>query len=218
MRYREMLLSKGFSETKQKHGRFFRQTTKQTAFIINFEDDDEECITVLYGFASTACMAGDEEWFSNYGSDSDTCQVRNILCVWDDESESNASKTILEFYDKYKGHSKDEILAVKKERQKAFLDHFARALKPLGFKKKGTKWTKEICRGKALSFEAQKSAFSDQYYFNVSIHAVSDFYARQSYERVVMFGRDIYNWQLMTEEQIENLIQYAIKTNIEPKL
>ena len=71
---------------------------------------------------------------------------------------------------------------------------------------------------RALTFEAQKSAFSDQYYFNVTVHGVSSLYATLSYERVVVDGSDIYNWQLMTAEQIDNLIQYAIKNYIEPKI
>ena len=68
MKYREILFLNGFSEAKQKDGHFFRQATEQTAFVVNFEDDEESCITILYGFASTAYMAGDEEWFVNHGS------------------------------------------------------------------------------------------------------------------------------------------------------
>ena len=218
MQYREMLFDESFVEAKQKTGHFFRQATEQTAFVINLEDDEENCITILYGFASTAYMAGDEEWFANHGSDMDDCQVRNILSVWDDTSETNAKTSILNFYEQYKNYAKEDILAVKKERQKEFLAHFARALKPLGFKKKGTKWTRELGNGKALTFDAQKSAFSDQYYFNVTVHETSNLYATHSYERVVMYGSDIYNWQLMTQDQIENLIQYALKNYIEPKL
>ena len=218
MQYREMMFEKGFSEAKQKTGHFFRQATEQTAFVINLEDDEESCITILYGFSSTAYMAGDEEWFVNYGSDMDDCQVRNMLCIWDTESEADAKTIISNFYEQYKNHVKEEILAVKKERQKEFLAHFARALKPLGFKKKGTKWTRELGNGRALTFDAQKSAFSDQYYFNVTVHEVSNLYATHSYERVVMYGSGIYNWQLMTQDQIENLIQYALKNYIEPKL
>lgn len=217
IKYSEILFSNGFSEAKQKAGHFFRQATESTAFVVNFEDDEESRITILYGFASTAYM-GDEEWFVNHGSDIDDCQVRNILCVWDEESEINARTSISDFYKQYKDHSKEKILAVKKERQKEFLSHFARALKPLGFKKKGTKWTRTLDNGRALTFDAQKSAFSDQYYFNVTVHEVSNLYARHSYERVVMYDSDIYNWQLMTAEQIEHLIQYALKNYIEPKI
>ena len=218
MKYREILFLNGFSEAKQKDGHFFRQATEQTALVVNFEDDEESCITILYGFASTAYMAGDEEWFANHGSDMDDCQVRNILSVWDDASETNARTSISDFYEQYKNHTKEEILAVKKERQKEFLAHFARALKPLGFKKKGTKWTRALDNRRALTFDAQKSAFSDQYYFNVIVHEASNLYATHSYERVVMDGSGIYNWQLMTVEQIDNLIQYALRNYIEPKI
>ena len=218
MKYREILFSNGFSEAKQKDGHFFRQATEQTALVVNFEDDEESCITILYGFASTAYMAGDEEWFANHGSYIEDCQVRNILCVWDEESEINAKISISNFYEQYKDHSKEEILAVKKERQKEFLSHFARALKPLGFKKKGTKWTRALDNSRALTFDAQKSSFSDQYYFNVTVHEISNLYAIYSYERVVMYGSGIYNWQLMTVEQIDDLIQYALRNYIEPKI
>ena len=217
MQYRDKLLAAGFSEAKQHYGHFFRQATEKTAFVINL-DDEEYGVSVMYGFASTAFMAGDEEWFANNGSDNDSCQVRNILSVCDERDEPNAAEIISAFYMQYKGYSKDEILALKKERQKAFLDHFTPALKPLGFRKKGAKWSKDLCNGTALSFEAQKSAYSDEYYFNVSVHDISDFYARQSYERVVVHDSQIYNWQLMTDEQIENLIQYALTKYVTPKI
>ena len=217
IKYSEILFSNGFSEAKQKEGRFFLRTMDKTAFVVNLEDDEEGCMTILYGFASTTYM-GDEEWFVNHSSDIDDCQVRNILCISDKESEINARTTISDFYEQYKDYSKEEILAVKKERQKEFLSHFARALKQLAFKKKGTKWTRILDNGRALTFDAQKSAFSDQYYFNVTVHEASNLYATHSYERVVMYGSGIYNWQLMTQDQIENLIQYALKNYIEPKL
>ena len=217
MQYRDKLLSAGVSEAKQHYGHFFRQATEKTVFVINL-DDEERGVSVMYGFASTAFMAGDEEWFANNGSDNDSCQVRNIFSVCDVKDETNAAEIISAFYMQYKDYSKDEIFALKKTRQKAFLDHFTPVLKPLGFKKKGTRWTKDLCNGTALSFEAQKSAYSDEYYFNVSVHDVSDFYARQSYERVVVHDSQIYNWQLMSENQIENLIQYTLTKYIKPKI
>lgn len=217
MRYRDRLLKNGFLEADQRIGHFYLEGTEKTAFVINLYDE-EYGVTVLYGFASTAYMAGDEDWLTHYGSDDTSCQVRNILFVCDENSEIFANEMISMFYNQYKDYPKDDILKLKKERQKVFLDHFSHALKPLGFKKKNTKWTKDLHNGTALSFEAQKSAFSDQYYFNVVVHKVSDFYAQQSFERVVMYKSDIYNWQLMTEEQIANLIQHSLTKYIIPKI
>ena len=217
IQYREQLLKSGFSEAVKKSGHFYLQATGLTAFIINLEDE-EYGITVLYGFASTAYMTGDEHWLSDYGSENDTCPLRNILFIYDESSGIRARETVSSFYRQYKSFSKDEILALKKERQKAFLDRFARALKPLGFKRKGTEWTRDQGNGTILSFEAQKSAFSDQYYFNVVIHDPTDRSAWQNYKRVEFAGKSIHNWQLMTDEQIENLIQYTLTNYIVPKI
>ncbi|MBR0198918.1 MAG: DUF4304 domain-containing protein [Oscillospiraceae bacterium] len=211
--YRERLLQSGFSEAQRRPGHFFQRSANQTAFVVNLYD--EECgVTVLYGFASVAQMAGDEDWFSSFGWDDTECHLRNILFIHDENSELLADEKIGGFYAQYKDCSKDEILRLKKERQKLFLDHFKLALKPLGFKKKNTRWTKDLGNGRALSFEAQKSAWSDQYYFNVIVHKSSDLYARESFRRVVMSGRDLYNWQLMTEQQIQDLIQFTLQNYI----
>ena len=214
MQYRSALLSRGFSEAKQYCGKFLLPTTENAAFVVNL-DDEEYGVNIVYGFASTA---GNPSWFADHGVDNETCQVRNVTFIHDDQSEEQASREISDFYRQYQMLSKDDILALKKERQKAFLGYFARAFKPLGFKKKGAKWTKALGNGRSLSFEAQKSAYSDQYYFNVSIHADEDFYKRDCYERVVMNKSDIYNWQLMSEAQIENLIRFTLKTYIHPKI
>ena len=48
IKYSEILSLNGFSEAKQKDGRFFIRTMEQTAFIVNFEDDEEGCMTILY--------------------------------------------------------------------------------------------------------------------------------------------------------------------------
>ena len=137
MEYREMLFSKGFSEAKQEYGRFFRQATEQTAFVVNCEEDDESFVTIMYGFASTAYMAGDEAWFSNHGSDNKDCQVRNILCVWDSESETDAKKRISDFYEQYKNYTKDEILSVKKRDKNCFSTIFLAPSSRLVLRKMG---------------------------------------------------------------------------------
>ncbi len=217
MHYRDKLLKNGFIEADRRIGHFYLEGTEKTAFVINLYDD-EYGVKVLYGFASTAYMTGDEDWLTHYGKDDTSCQVRNILFIDDENSEILANEMISMFYIQYKDYSKDEILELKKERQKLFLDHFSHALKPLGFKKKNTRWTKDLYNGTALSFEAQKSAFSDEYYFNVIVHKISDFYAQQSFERVVMNKSNIYNWQLMNEEQIANLIQHSLTKYIIPKI
>ena len=214
--YKEELLANGFLEAKKKDGHFYRQATSQTAFVINLKNN-EFSISVLYGFASTACMLGDTDYFPNYGSDEDSCHIRKIVSVTK-EKEETVRQEITEFYDKYKLFEKDEILALKKEHQKDFLNNFAKALKPLGFKKKGAKWSKELENGYFLFFDAQKSAFSDEYYFNVSIKLLNENGVGCFYTRVVMCEQNIYNWQLMSEKQIEKLVNYTLGNYILPIL
>ena len=116
-RYRERLLQSGFSEAQRRPGHFFQRSANQTAFVVNLYD--EECgVTVLYGFASVAQMAGDEDWFSSFGWDDTECHLRNVLLIHDENSEHLADEKIRGFYAQYKGCSKDEILRLKKERQK----------------------------------------------------------------------------------------------------
>lgn len=214
IQYRSLLLKRGFSEAKRKEGRFYIITNDKVAFVVNLSHDNCS-VDILYGFTSTSFM-GDEEWFFNDGIDSDSCQVRNIISICSDEDQITAAKTVEAFYNLYKYCNKDGIIDIKKERQKQFLSKIAAVFKPLGFKKKGSKWTRDLGHGISLTFEAQKSAYSDQYYFNVILSPTVDFYSYKSYNRVVMFDRDIYNWQLMSDEQINNLIKYTLENYINP--
>lgn len=218
IKYRSILFSNGFLEAKNKKGNFFRQSTEKAAFVVNLEHNNKNGFTILYGFASTTCTAGDEEWFANNGSDRDDCQLRNIIYICDENSELRAKNIITDFYERYKNFSKDEILTLKKERQNSFLANFAEPLKALGFKKKGTKWSKVLNNGNELIFHAQKSAFSDQYYFNVNLYDTLKQDNQISHERVVLNGNAIYNWQLMTTEEIKNLVLHTLDNYIKPYL
>ncbi len=215
-RYKKELLANGFTEAKKKDGHFYRQAASQTAFVINLENN-EFCVDILYGFASTACMLGDEDYFSNYGSNKDDCHIRKIISV-SKENEEAAKQIIKDLYNKYKSFTKDEILSLKKECQKEFLNNFAKVLKPLGFKKKGTKWSRELENGYFLFLDAQKSAFSDEYYFNVIIKLLNESSVGCFYTRVVMGEQNIYNWQLMSDKQIETLVNYTLDNYITPIL
>jgi hypothetical protein len=107
-------------------------------------------------------------------------------------------------------------LLLKKERQKQFLKKIAEKLKPLGFKKKATKWTISLDSDFCLEFEAQKSQWSDEYYFNISIYH-KDVQFPQCYgTRLNTNGKGIYNWQLMTCEEINCLLDGAIKSILMP--
>lgn len=205
--YKVQLMKAGFSEANRRPYRFFRQETKQTAFVVNLTET-KGGVGVLYGFCSTAFMAGDDEFFNNYGKDESDCNLRYYVVIEDNADELHARELIEGLYILYRNVEKDELLNVVKERRKQFLQKFNIAIKPLGFKKKGNKWTKLLASGYSLTFEAQKSAYSDQYYFNISIDSTK---ANSTfgcyYSRVVTDTKDIYNWQLMSDLEIEELLK-----------
>ena len=87
---------------------------------------------------------------------------------------------------------------LKKEKQKEFLRKIADKLKPFGFKKKGAKWTRALEGDFCLQFDAQKSQWSDQYYFNISLYNAKIQYPQCYGIRLTTNGKDIYNWQLMS--------------------
>ena len=220
--YKEQLLNAEFSRAELKPYRFFRAETEKTAFIVNLTET--ECgIGVFYGFCSTAFMPGGEDFFREYGKDKDDCTLRCYIEIESDEQESKAKELIQEFYTFYHNTEKDELLNIVKEQRKAFLQNFTTLLKPLGFKKKGNKWSKQFADEYNLTFEAQKSSYSDQYYFNIIIDKIgSTGQPYCYYTRADTNPECIYNWQLMSEAELEvllttteKMINDILNTNIE---
>ena len=83
-------------------------------------------------------------------------------------------------------------------------------------KKKSAKWTKFLDNDFCLEIEAQKSQWSDEYYFNVSVYH-KDVQFPQCYgTRLITNGKGIYNWQLMTEEKLNCLLNEAIQNILMP--
>ena len=220
MSYREQLLAAGFSEAKQRPLHFFLSVSEKTALVVNLEEDDG-CTGVLFGCSSVAVMSGDENWVENNGVSDTDCTIRNYLVIASPEDEKKAYERISAFFREYGKLEKDNLLARKKERQKEFLARFTAELKPLGFKKKAAKWTRVLERGYELILEAQKSYYSDQYYFNVVIRRTD--YGQINYnecfrKRVVRGGRDIFDWQLMASEQLDRFIDDLMRQMICPML
>ena len=160
--YRSALLSAGFTEAPNHQGRFFRNNTDKTAFIVNLTDEGFG-ITAVYGFTLNNFM-GDSTYFLANGEDSDTCKLRESVFLINGEENQQTVEKIYTFYQSYCSLEKDSLLAVAKEKQKAFLNRFAVRLKPLGFKKKNAQWSKLLPSQYQITFHAQKSVYSDQFY------------------------------------------------------
>lgn len=176
MRYREQLLAAGFHEptemySRSWHWRFYKPLTSLTAFIVNLKGYDNH-VDVTYGCASTAftLMANDSDALTSLGVSDADITLRAQCTIRDAADEEQAASTIRQMHDQFRSVEKDELLALAKEKRKTFIQQLAVRLKPLGFKKKGNKWRREMPQGLTLAFDLQKSSYSDVYYFNVDLH------------------------------------------------
>lgn len=203
--YRQLLLEAGMKEPTRpifagKH-LFYRQETSLTAFVVNLQEI-EDGIRVTYGFSSTAftLCKGDEESLSRFGISDEDIRLRQRLEIRTPDEEQAAQAAIRAMYDTYHLTEKDDLLALAREKQKAFIKTIAVRLKPLGFKKKGNTWTRDLEDNYVLSFYAQKSSFSDEFYFNLSIDAKdSTVFGSCYYTRVAPAEMYPMDWQCIPE-------------------
>lgn len=109
-------------------------------------------------------------------------------------------------YGRFRSVEKDELLAMAKEKRRAFIQQLAVRLKPRGFKKKGNTWRREMPQGLTLAFNLQKSSYSDVYYFNVDLRR-EDIPGFGCYSRRVppegCAGKSwTMDWQLISPEEL----------------
>jgi hypothetical protein len=211
LRYRDTLLNSGMREAAWNPFHFYRYTSENTAFTINLKDLGTH-IQAVYGFTTVI----DGEHFAHWSERDDDIKLRH-------SDETEVARAVQAVFEPYKDTAKDDILALKKERQKAFLSKIHARLKPLGFTKKASKWTKKLGADLALVFEAQKSAYSDVFYFNVFVSpaAVSHpvcFVARVNAGGVYPHREGTVNWQLLSEEDFSTFMDNAIRNVISPIL
>lgn len=206
------------TEAADHPGRFFRLVTEKTAFILNIVLIEEAFIEVTYGFTSTAFFAlgpGEKEFFLKEGCRSDDATLRRCMDILSKEELSQAEANIREFYESHREMDKDSLLAEAKEMRKEFLSQVGALLKPHKFRKKGNVWTKQLENGLTAEFHAQKSAFSDEYYFNIrSFPTGKSPYPGCFQTRITAGSSDIFDWQLLDRQAL----LAALETDIQQKL
>lgn len=204
--YRTRLLAAGFLEpTKHSstcwHWYFYRPDTELTAFAVNLHGKDG-WVEVTYGYASTTFsrMAGDENALAFYGLSNADITLREVYLICDEADETTAAAQISALRAKYRGTEKDALLAIAGEKRKAFIARIAARLKPLGFRKKANTWTKALEQFE-LVFNLQKSAYADEYYYNIFFQPQdSRSHLRCYYTRVSPGTMD---WQALTAEEMD---------------
>lgn len=217
-RFSKLLLDAGFLEAEKRPLNFYKVVNDCVAFIVDIVDG--ESVEIYYGFSSTAFtkIKGDENTLLEYGVDKEYITLRKKETITSEKDEIKAEKSICEFYQKYHGVSKDELLALAEEKRKNFLKIITEKLKPYGFRKNGrSSWIKDLSNKYYVSFNAQKSFYSDQYYFNVYIgqfgtRAYGDcFSTRVSPEKT-----ETTDWQLILQEKFSIWIDTIIENLLFP--
>lgn len=215
--YRAELLAFGMNEpTKREssswHWYFYKPVTELTAFIVNLQGTGFY-IEVSYGYTSTAFtrMTGNENALAEWGISDEDIAIRERIVISGECDEVAAKCNIEEMYKTYLHTQKDELLLYAKEKRKAFIQQIHTKLKPLGFKKKGNTWTRTLDETYYLMFNAQKSSFSDQYYFNVYIGKNGTNFYGDCYDiRVApndMFPMD---WQALNKEDFDSFMEETV--------
>ncbi len=221
-RYRKELLTFNMSEPIKRqssswHWLFYKPMTELTAFIVNLQGN-ESCVDITYGYASTAFtrMAGDENALVDWGVSDEDITIREKVIICDEADETTAKRKIQEMYTAYRYTQKEELLLFAKEKRKAFFQQIHVKLKALGFKKKATTWTRSLTDIYYIMFTVQKSAFSDEYYFNIRIGKNgTNEYGDCYYTRIAPSGMFPLDWQAFDNEEFNFFLDKSVVPELE---
>lgn len=217
--YRRILLQNGFSEPicqkeRSLHWMFYKETTGNSAFVVNLTGYNDR-VEVVYGFASTAFtfVKGDEESLVRWGIADEDINLRQKSSIFHHAEERDTGILVKEMYDRYKNLEKEALLRIVRIKRKKWIDKIAEKLKPLGFKKKANTWKRVLEDGYYLMFHAQKSSFSDEYYFNVYIGKENtDFYGDCYYNRIVTDCP--LDWQTIADDEMIKFLENDIVSQL----
>ena len=220
--YRKELTAFDMSEPTKRnpsscHWYFYKPITDLTAFIVNLQGS-EFYIEVTYGYASTAFtrMVGDENALVERGVSDEYITIREKVIICDEADETAARSKISEMYATYLHTQKEDLLLFAKEKRKAFIQQIQAKLKPLGFKKKANTWTRSLTDTYYLMFNAQKSSFSDEYYFNLYIGKNGSNVYGDCYDtRIAPAGMFPMDWQALDKEEFNSFIDKTVVPELE---
>lgn len=206
--YRTELLKSGMREPDKRkssvwHWHFFKPMTELTAFVVNLKGEDQY-IEITYGYVSTAFtrVAGCKNDLIELGVCDEDITIREKIIICDETDDTMIRTHITQMYEKYQQTTKDELLLEAKARRKAFIQQITAKLKSMGFRKKANNWTHILEGEYYLTFNAQKSSFSDKYYFNIYIgkNGIND-YGDCYYNRVFPYDMCPVDWQILSQDE-----------------
>ncbi len=217
------LAASGFTPSEHYAHRFCKETSDHTALIVNLKDvgdESDEAVYIVYGVTAIGASDDMEAFFRAWGEADDVIKLRHDTVVTPDNQDEIA-ETIRTAFAAYAPLDATAVRATAKEKQKVFLNRIHAVLKPMGYRRKGNTWTKALPNGWHLEFNAQKSAYSDQFYFNYCYYRAGDIKylppsGNRRLTRIDGEGREtgIFDWQLLSDAAIDALIVEAAATTM----
>ncbi len=214
---------------------FYRVMSDRVAFILNVYDMGDS-IRVVYGFTEIRDM----EYVVTHKHMDHEIRLRHIAVIRTKEEEIAAEENIRRIFDTYRNTSAEQLSALNAEREKAVLDRVYDHLYQIGLRQEdlthslarilfdpleridrkqwGTLWRKALDHGVEAIFIADKSDRRDLYTFSICLHR--DGVSRSHCFRAFLpHGTySTVDLQLLTEQELEALLDLAIETYLRPML
>ena len=216
--YRRAALDCGLREASPLDAacKFYKVISDRTAFILNITDTGD-CLRVVYGFTKIGNMA----YFVEHEVMDTRILLHHMAVIRAGEDEAAVAETIRRVFDTYKSASPEELSAVRDRREQEFLAHIHARLRKIGMKRLGTTWEKDREQNIRVVFMAEPSDSRDWYDFRVVMYRPQ--IGRREIPRcfhvsLPSFERSRVDWQLLTEEELDERLDFAIERYLRPIL
>lgn len=195
--------------TYEKRGRFWDRTSNGFAYVLNLLPQ-EDALLIESGFL----FPTDWDYIASIGERDTSIRLRVIRRLRTEEELHAAMAEVETLRSTWFSATREELKAHIASLQKAFLQRITAQLKPLGFCKKDANWTFQRGDGYEVVWNAQKSLYSDGYYFNLYLHRVG---IRELYGCICTRPMgELLDWQTIPGEAFDARLHTVIEQHIRP--
>lgn len=174
-------------------------------------------LLVEAGFAFPANTPEDQAFFADRGCTDTDIRLRICRLAHTPEELQAVLAEAEALRCTWSDRSRDEVKQEVTARQKAFAARITAQLKPLGFRKKALHWTYTRPDGWHVDFNAQRSQYTDAFYFNLLLTEPD----KHPWYMGVIDERPLGNlldWQTLPAEDFDDLLRAVVQRRILPLL
>lgn len=197
-----------------REGCFLEYTPGGFAWVLNLHRKFDGLL-VGAGFAFPANTPEDRALFAERGCTDTDIRLRLCHLVHTPEELQAVLAEAAALRQAWSDRSRDEVKKEIAARQKAFAARITAQLKPLGFRKKALHWTYARPDGWHVDFGAQKSQYTDAFYFNLLLTEPDQhpWYMGVIDERPL---GNLLDWQTMPGGDFDDLLRAVVQRRILP--